>query len=87
MDSTCTHLDQIQFEEVPAHVAGCEECLVSGDRWVHLRMCLICGHIGCCDESKNQHATKHFHATGHPIIQSAEPDEDWRWCYVDEVLI
>lgn len=87
MDSTCTHLDQIQFEEVPANVEGCEECLASGDRWVHLRMCLICGHIGCCDESKNQHATKHFRATGHPIIQSAEPDEDWRWCYVDEVLV
>ena len=65
---------------------GCEECLKMGDSWVHLRMCRICGHVGCCDSSKNKHATKHFHATKHPIMQSIEPGEDWLWCYVDEVM-
>jgi uncharacterized UBP type Zn finger protein len=59
----------------------------SGDTWVHLRMRLICGHVGCCDQSPNCHATEHFHATGHPVIRSFEPGEDWRWCYVDEVLV
>ncbi|MHB1134661.1 MAG: UBP-type zinc finger domain-containing protein [Chloroflexota bacterium] len=65
-------------------VAGCEECLQTGDRWVHLRQCLICGHVGCCDESKNRHATKHYHATQHALIRSFEPDEDWAWCYAHE---
>jgi uncharacterized UBP type Zn finger protein len=64
---------------------GCEECLKIGDPWVHLRLCLGCGHVGCCDQSKNKHATKHFHATGHPLIRSDEPGEDWLWCYIDEV--
>jgi uncharacterized UBP type Zn finger protein len=63
---------------------GCQECLATGDRWVHLRTCLHCGHVGCCDDSKNKHATQHFHGSGHPVIQSAEPGEDWRWCYVDK---
>jgi uncharacterized UBP type Zn finger protein len=63
---------------------GCEECLAVGDTWVHLRTCLHCGHVGCCDDSKNKHATKHFGATGHPVIQSAERGEDWRWCYLDQ---
>jgi len=76
----CTHLDQIR--EVTPRTQGCEECLQIGDTWVHLRLCLTCGHVGCCDESKNRHATKHFHATQHPIIQSFEPGEDWKWCYV-----
>ena len=62
---------------------GCRECLAMGDRWVHLRTCLHCGHVGCCDSSKNKHATAHFHATGHAVVQSAEPGEDWRWCYAD----
>ena len=84
--STCTHLDRIEREELPAEVAGCEECLASGDRWVHLRMCQTCGHIGCCDSSPNKHATAHFEATGHPIVRSAEPGEDWSWCYADEVM-
>ena len=66
---------------------GCEECLRNGGRWVHLRQCLICGHVGCCDQSENKHATKHFHHTGHPIIRSFEPGEDWRYCYVDDVLV
>src|SRR6185436_12113794 len=84
MSQTCSHLDQIQDVE-PRTPEGCEECLQMGDTWVHLRECLICGHIGCCDNSKNKHATKHFHETGHPIIQSFEPGEDWRWCYVDNI--
>ena len=84
-DVQCTHLDQIQ--EVTAHTKGCEECLAMGDRWVHLRVCLICGHVGCCDSSKNKHATKHFHATQHPIMQSFEAGEDWIWCYVDELAM
>src|SRR5579871_2918989 len=66
---------------------GCEECLKTGDTWVHLRMCAECGHVGCCDSSKNRHARAHFHQTQHPIIQSAERGEDWRWCYVDEVYL
>jgi uncharacterized UBP type Zn finger protein len=81
---TCTHLDQIK--EVKPSADGCEECLKTGDWWVHLRICRICGHVGCCDDSPNRHATKHFHATGHPIVQSIEPGEDWLWCYVDKVV-
>ena len=82
----CTHLDQIT-KVTPRTPEGCEECLAIGDTWVHLRLCMICGHVGCCDDSKNKHATKHFHATGHPIIKSFEPREDWGWCYVDEVVL
>ena len=85
MESVCSHLKT--KEDAPARGKGCEECLASGDRWVHLRRCLHCGHIGCCDSSKNKHATKHFHATTHPVIQSFEPGENWKWCYVDEVGI
>lgn len=79
----CTHLDQIR--EVKPSAKGCEDCLKIGGRWVHLRMCETCGHVGCCDSSPNQHATKHFHATKHPIMRSIEPGETWGWCYVDEV--
>jgi uncharacterized UBP type Zn finger protein len=63
---------------------GCVECVRSGDSWVHLRMCLSCGEVGCCDSSKNRHATKHFWATSHAVVRSMEPGETWRWCYVDE---
>ena len=71
---------------VPARTPnGCEECLQMGDTWVHLRRCLDCGHIGCCDSSKNKHATKHYHRSRHPVVQSFEPGESWRWCYVDDV--
>ncbi len=63
---------------------GCAECLASGDEWVHLRLCMSCGHVGCCDDSPNRHATGHFRATGHPVIKAFEPGEDWAWCYVDE---
>jgi monovalent cation:H+ antiporter-2, CPA2 family len=81
----CTHTNQIH--NVKPHTRGCEECLKMGDTWVHLRLCMICGHVGCCDSSKNKHATKHFHATTHPIVRSLEPGEDWGWCYVDEVAL
>lgn len=80
----CPHLSQIKH--VKAKVHGCEECLRTGDQWVHLRLCMTCGHIGCCDDSKNKHATKHFHATKHPIIRSIEPGEEWGWCFVDEEM-
>jgi uncharacterized UBP type Zn finger protein len=79
----CAHLDEIKLTKPTKHV--CEDCVKIGDTWVHLRMCLTCGHVGCCDSSKNRHATKHFHAVGHPLIRSAEPGERWIWCYVDEV--
>lgn len=77
----CEHL--AEHENHPAHATGCEECLQLGDSWVHLRRCLHCGHVGCCDSSKNKHATAHFQASGHPVVQSFEPGETWRWCYVD----
>lgn len=85
MATACTHLGMIR--EVTPSGNGCKECLEMGDTWVHLRLCLTCGHVGCCDSSKNKHATKHFHATNHPIIQSYQPDEDWRWCYIDEIFL
>ncbi len=86
MSVRCTHLDQIR--DVKAKTPdGCEECLESGDTWVHLRMCLTCGHVGCCDNSRNKHATKHFHTAGHPIMQSYERGEDWMWCYIDNVAM
>jgi uncharacterized UBP type Zn finger protein len=83
--SPCTHLDQIR--DVSPNTNGCEECLATGGRWVHLRMCLTCGHVGCCDSSPGHHATKHFHKTNHPIIQSIEPGESWRWCNVDQMEV
>lgn len=85
MDGNCTHLDEIR--DVTPSADGCEECLKMGDSWFHLRICLTCGHVGCCDQSKNKHATKHFRATEHPIIQSYQPDEEWLWCFVDEVFM
>ena len=80
----CTHVQNLPH--VKAKSTGCEECLKMGDTWVHLRLCLMCGHVGCCDSSKNKHATKHFHATQHPMIRSFQPGENWMWCYVDEVF-
>jgi len=85
MADTCTHLDQLAFTDLPAVIPGCEDCLKIGARWLHLRMCHICGHIACCDDSPNRHATAHYHATDHPLIRSAEPGERWSWCYVDEL--
>ena len=85
MQKVCTHRNLIQ--PVMPSADGCEECLALGDTWLHLRLCLICGHVGCCDNSKNRHATRHFHATGHPLIQSFEPGENWVWCYLDRTLL
>ena len=82
----CIHVTKIRTV-VPRTPEGCEECLQLGDDWVHLRLCLECGHVGCCDQSKNTHATKHFHRTRHPIIRSFEPGEDWGWCYADELML
>lgn len=82
MKKTCEHASQLH--EVTPTSDGCEECLKMGDEWVHLRLCETCGHVGCCDDSKNKHATKHAHETGHPIIKSFEPGEDWGYCYPDE---
>ena len=80
----CTHLDTIAVGELPASVDGCEDCLASGSRWLHLRICLACGHVGCCDDSPERHASRHHAATGHPLIRSLEPGEEWSWCFVDE---
>jgi hypothetical protein len=84
--ATCTHLDQVEFQALPESIAGCEECLKAGDPWVHLRMCQMCGVIGCCDSSPNQHASRHAREEGHPVMRSAEPGEEWSWCAVDEVM-
>ena len=81
----CQHLAGIT--PVAAHTKGCEECLRIGSSWVHLRLCLECGHVGCCDSSPHRHATHHFRQTQHPIIASYEPGERWAWCYVDEVQL
>jgi len=82
----CTHLSQIR-DVKPRTPNGCEECLTLGMRWVHLRLCLSCGHVGCCDNSIGKHATAHFHATEHPVIKSFEPGESWKWCYVDSMAM
>ncbi len=82
----CSHVDQIAVVE-PHTREGCEDCLAIGGRWVHLRLCLSCGHVGCCDSSPNRHASKHAAQTEHPIVKSFEPGEEWRWCYVDEVVV
>ena len=83
--TSCSHLDQIAVTSLPPSIAGCEECLRIGSRWVHLRMCASCGKIGCCDSSPKRHASAHAREAGHPIARSAEPGESWSWCYVDEV--
>ena len=83
----CAHLQALEtiLPTPPEHV--CPECVALGDRWVHLRVCQTCGHVGCCDSSKNKHATRHFHATDHAIVKSFEPGEDWAWCYADKTLL
>ncbi len=85
MSKHCTHLHLIA--SVTPSARGCEECLETGDEWVHLRLCRVCGHVGCCDDSPNRHATKHFHATQHPIIEGYDPPEGWGWCFVDKLMI
>jgi hypothetical protein len=87
MANHCTHLDSVKVTELPEEVAGCEDCLATGSKWRHLRICLECGHVGCCDDSPNRHATAHADATQHPIIRSLERGEDWSWCFVDRVAM
>ena len=82
---SCRHLAGV--DPVPPHTRGCEECLKLGTPWVHLRICLSCGHVGCCDSSPGRHATRHFHQMGHPVVASFERGERWAWCYVDEVQL
>jgi uncharacterized UBP type Zn finger protein len=84
-NQNCRHIDLV--EPVAPTSTVCNQCVAKGDRWVHLRACLSCGQVGCCDQSKNKHATKHYHEAGHPLIQSIEPDEDWIYCYVDEMMM
>ena len=83
----CTHLDRVLVTTLPESVDGCEDCLASGGRWLHLRICLECGHVGCCDDSPGRHASAHAGATEHPIIRSLEPGEDWSWCFADELAM
>ena len=83
---TCSHLDQIRQLAPDGEITGCAQCLALGDSWVHLRLCQTCGQIGCCDSSPNRHATAHFVESGHPIVRSLEPGEDWSWCYEDELM-
>jgi Zn-finger in ubiquitin-hydrolases and other protein len=85
MSAVCSHLDTITVTDLPDAIPGCEDCLKIGGRWVHLRMCQTCGHIGCCDSSPNRHARAHAGSASHPIVRSAEPGEEWSWCFVDEV--
>jgi uncharacterized UBP type Zn finger protein len=85
MATACSHLDQIH--KVKPQTKGCEECLKTGGKWVHLRMCLVCGHVGCCDSSPGRHATGHFDETKHPVMRSAERGENWGWCYIDQAYL
>jgi uncharacterized UBP type Zn finger protein len=85
ISNECSHLDQVQ--PVTPSAQGCEDCLKMGGFWVRLRICLSCGHVGCCDQSVNKHATRHFHSSGHPLVKSLEKNEDWVWCYVDDMLV
>jgi uncharacterized UBP type Zn finger protein len=82
----CRHAADIR-DVVPETLDVCPECVTTGDRWVHLRVCLTCGHVGCCDSSPNRHARRHFHATGHAVIQSLEPGEGWQYCFADDVVL
>jgi uncharacterized UBP type Zn finger protein len=85
MSKRCSHLEQIT--DISPQTNGCEECLKAGGRWVHLRLCKICGHVGCCDSSPGRHASKHYHSTKHPIMQSLERGETWMWCFPDELFM
>jgi uncharacterized UBP type Zn finger protein len=87
VSSPCTHLDSVHVLELPDPPLGCEDCLKIGSRWLHHRMCLTCGKVACCDSSPNRHASAHYREIGHPLVRSAEPGEDWSWCYADEVTL
>jgi uncharacterized UBP type Zn finger protein len=84
---SCDHLDHVLVTELPESVDGCQECLATGGRWLHLRICLECGRVGCCDSSPGHHASSHAHESGHPIMRSLEPGEDWSWCFIDELAL
>jgi uncharacterized UBP type Zn finger protein len=86
MAEGCAHLSEVR-DVPPRTPQGCEECLKTGGQWVELRLCLTCGHVGCCDSSPGTHATRHFQQSRHPIIRSFQPGEDWGWCYVDEIML
>jgi hypothetical protein len=83
----CRHRAHIKIAKLPEFVAGCEDCLVEGTLWLHLRICLECGHVGCCDNSPARHTTAHANASGHPVIRSLEPGEEWSWCYIDRTAM
>ena len=85
MAQTCSHLDQADAHVKRDSEIGCSDCLAIGSQWLHLRECMVCGHVACCDSSPNQHATKHFRASAHPLMRAIEPGESWWWCYVDEI--
>jgi uncharacterized UBP type Zn finger protein len=85
--AACTHLDHVHLRQLPESVEGCEDCLAIGGKWLHLRICLECGKVGCCDDSPNKHASAHAHSSAHPIIRSLEPGETWSWCYIDEIAM
>jgi uncharacterized UBP type Zn finger protein len=85
-DIQCVHIDKVN-PKIRGNTKGCEECEKIGSSWVHLRLCLTCGHVGCCDSSPNKHGTKHFKETEHPVIKSYEPGEDWKWCHIDEIFL
>ena len=85
--ASCTHLDTIKVLQLPDSVAGCEDCLREGGVWLHLRICLGCGHVGCCDDSPSRHASAHARSSSHPLIRSLEPGEEWSWCFQDEVAM
>jgi len=87
LSAPCEHVSEVRIHSVTRPAHGCDECLKLGAHWVHLRVCLTCGHVGCCDSSVNRHATAHFEETNHPIITSAEPGETWCWCYVDRRML
>ena len=87
LSAPCEHVHDAPIRDVKRPASGCEDCMRIGGQWVHLRECLTCGHVGCCDQSPNQHATAHYHGEHHPLIQSFEPGEDWIWCYLDEVMM
>lgn len=85
--STCTHLGHVRIAQLPESVLGCEDCLATGDPWLHLRICLECGRVCCCDDSPNRHARAHARETGHPLIRSIEPGETWSWCFADGIAL
>jgi uncharacterized UBP type Zn finger protein len=85
--TACSHLDSVELTELPEEVDGCPQCLEAGDKWCHLRICLTCGQVGCCDSSPNRHASRHAADSGHPLMRSIQPGEDWSWCFADELAM